>query len=172
MKTHIVLARGVMPVGKNKVPMAQLRELLTTAGFKSVRTYIASGNALLDSNLPEATIAKCVHDLIHTHIGPDLAVLVRTAAELKAAWTKNPFANGSPNHVLIYFFAKPVPENFLKEVVAPGGEQVAVRGREVYVHYPVDIGHSKLRLPKVAKEATARNINTITKLLEISDGHA
>ena len=63
MKTHILLLRGVMPVGKNKVPMAQLRELLTTAGFKSVRTYIASGNVPPDSNLPEATIAKCVHDL-------------------------------------------------------------------------------------------------------------
>jgi uncharacterized protein (DUF1697 family) len=172
MKTYVVLLRGVMPVGKNKVPMARLRELLATAGFKLIRTYIASGNVLLDSNLPEATIAKCVHEVIHTHIGPDLVVIVRTIAELRAALKKCPFANGSPNHVLIYFFAKPVPAHFLKEVLAPGGEEVVVSGREVYVHYPVDIGHSKLKLPKVAKEATARNINTITKLLEISEEHA
>ena len=168
MNTRIILLRGVMPVGKNRVPMARLREVLTKAGFSNVRTYIASGNVLVDSTLTEAAIAKCVRDLIATHIGPDILVLVRTAAEIQAALKNNPFPNGAPNHVLIYFFARPVAGDFLKAVVAPGGEEVVVSGREVYVHYPVDIGHSKLKLPKEAQQATARNINTLAKLLEMS----
>lgn len=171
MNTRIVLLRGVMPVGRNKVPMAQLREVLTNAGFTNVRTYIGSGNVLVDSHLAETAVAKRVHDLIQTHIGPDLLVLVRTAAEIQAALKKNPFPKGEPNHVLVYFFAKPVAEDFLKEVISPGGEQVVVSGREVYVHYPVDIGRSKLKLPKEAKKGTARNINTLAKVLEMISEH-
>ena len=33
MKTFIILLRGVMPTGKNKVAMAQLREVLGKHGF-------------------------------------------------------------------------------------------------------------------------------------------
>ncbi len=128
MNTRIILLRGVMPVGKNRVPMARLREVLTKAGFSNVRTYIASGNVLVDSTLTEAAIAKCVRDLIVIHIGPDILVLVRTAAEIQAALKNNPFPNGAPNHVLIYFFARPVAGDFLKAVVAPGGEEVVVSG--------------------------------------------
>ena len=168
MNTRIILLRGVMPVGKNRVPMARLREVLTQAGFSSVRTCIASGNVLVDIDLAEATLAQRVRGLIHTHIGPDLLVFVRTAAEIQAALKNNPFPNGAQNHVLIYFFARHVAGDFLKAVVAPGGEEVVVSGREVYVHYPVDIGHSKLKLPKEAQQATARNINTLAKLLEMS----
>ena len=45
MKTFAVLLRGVMPTGKNKVPMAQLRQVLTEAGFEGVRTYIPGSAA-------------------------------------------------------------------------------------------------------------------------------
>ena len=51
MSTYIVLLRGVMPSGKNKVPMAQLREVLMRGGFGNVRTYVQSGNVLVDSGL-------------------------------------------------------------------------------------------------------------------------
>ena len=52
MKRYVVLLRAVMPSGRNKVPMAQLREVLSEAGFENVRTYIQSGNALVDTMLP------------------------------------------------------------------------------------------------------------------------
>jgi uncharacterized protein (DUF1697 family) len=52
LKTYVVLLRGVMPTGKNKVPMAQLRDVLSKAGFFNVRTYIQSGNVLVDTHLP------------------------------------------------------------------------------------------------------------------------
>ncbi len=47
-----VLIRGVTPTGKNKVPMAQLRELLELSpDFSSVQTYIQSGNVILETDL-------------------------------------------------------------------------------------------------------------------------
>jgi uncharacterized protein (DUF1697 family) len=38
---------------------------------------------------------------------------------------------------------------------------------EIYVHYPEGIGMSKLRIPS-ATGGTARNLNTIAKLVEIA----
>ena len=49
MARHIVLLRGVNVGGKNRVPMAELREALTDAGFADVRTLLASGNVVLSS---------------------------------------------------------------------------------------------------------------------------
>ncbi len=64
MNTFIILLRGIMPTGKNKVPMALLREVLTKTGFKNVRTYIASGNALVESEFSQREIENRVHELI------------------------------------------------------------------------------------------------------------
>lgn len=53
---YIVLLRGVMPTGKNKLKMADLREKLTRAGYEDVQSYIQSGNVLLisEKNRPKS----------------------------------------------------------------------------------------------------------------------
>ena len=49
---HIILLRGVTPNGKNAIPkMSYLVDILTEAGFQQVRTYIQSGNIILESDL-------------------------------------------------------------------------------------------------------------------------
>ena len=58
MTAYLVLLRGINVGGKNKVPMAQLRSCLEDLGFENVSTYIASGNALLDSPLSAAKVAE------------------------------------------------------------------------------------------------------------------
>lgn len=75
MTTYIILLRGVTPTGKNKVPMGQLRDVLTMAGFRNVRTYIQSGNALVDTELSALETEKRIHDLIKEQIGADLVVV-------------------------------------------------------------------------------------------------
>lgn len=60
-----VLIRGVTPTGKNKVPMAQLRELLgVTRKFTSVQTYIQSGNVIVETELSIPETERVVHDII------------------------------------------------------------------------------------------------------------
>ena len=49
MTGYLVVLRGINVGGKNKVPMAPLRELLGELGFPNVATYIASGNVVLSS---------------------------------------------------------------------------------------------------------------------------
>ncbi len=50
MNTHVVLIRGINVGGKNKVPMAGLKECLEQLGFSNVSTFIASGNVILKSD--------------------------------------------------------------------------------------------------------------------------
>ena len=50
MTTWLALLRGVNLGKHNKVPMAELRPRLTEAGLGNVRTYIQSGNVIVDSD--------------------------------------------------------------------------------------------------------------------------
>jgi uncharacterized protein (DUF1697 family) len=57
----------------------------------------------------------------------------------------------------------------MQNVSAPGGEQVKQGKREIYIYYPDGMGRSKLKLPLIGVAATIRNINTITKLVNLTD---
>src|SRR5215211_9080848 len=58
MTSYLVLLRGINVGGKNKVPMAELRAVLEGLGFENISTYIASGNAFLDSKLSATKVTE------------------------------------------------------------------------------------------------------------------
>jgi uncharacterized protein (DUF1697 family) len=96
-------------------------------------------------------------------MGKPPGVLLRSASEMQAVADGSPFADAKPNQLLITFLSERPPADMLDRLVAPGGEEVAVVGREIYVHYPGGIGRSKLKLPGLAA-GTARNLNTVRRL--------
>lgn len=55
----------------------------------------------------------------------------------------------------------------LEKVTGQATEEVALGVREIYVSYGDGIGKSKLKIP-AAKNGTARNMNTIAKLVEMA----
>jgi len=91
METYIILLRAVMPTGKNKVPMAQLRVTLEKAGLKNVRTYIQGGNAIVKSSMKASDIEKLVHQVIKNDIGVDIIVVARIATQFGKIVENNPF---------------------------------------------------------------------------------
>jgi uncharacterized protein (DUF1697 family) len=42
--------------------------------------------------------------------------------------------------------------------------------REIYVYYPDGMGRSKLKLPLGGAASTVRNINTVMKLVKLTEG--
>ena len=48
--TKIALLRGINVGGHRKVPMAELRQLMTDLGFDQVKTYIQSGNIIFNTD--------------------------------------------------------------------------------------------------------------------------
>lgn len=169
------LLKGVNVGGNRKLPMADLRDFLAGLGLTDVKTLLASGNAVFDSDEKDA--AKLEARLEHearVKLGLDTGWLVRSHAELAAIVKANPFpdaAKAHPNHLLVHFHREPLPSNLLPRA-HDGPERLAAHGRELFVDYPDDVGHSKLpqsmNKAKFPKLATARNWNTVLKLVELT----
>lgn len=164
-----------MPTGKNKVPMAQLREVLSDAGYQNARTYIASGNVLVTSGRSAGSIEKHVHELILKHIGPDLTVIVRTAADLQKALDETPFGKSyDQSRVFYVFFAEPPAPKLVQELLAAdyGDDELAITKRAAYLYIPDNYARAKVNAAYLEKKLgirmTARNLNTITKLIELA----
>jgi uncharacterized protein (DUF1697 family) len=97
LTTYLVLLRGINVGGRNKVPMDALRALLTDLGFRSVRTYIQSGNAVLRSELPAETIAQMIEEAMPERYRLDTSVIrvhVLSRTELEAAIANRPTGFG------------------------------------------------------------------------------
>ena len=58
MKVYIALLRGINVSGKKKIPMADLRAMLTNMGLTNVKTYIQSGNVVFQSKENKTTILE------------------------------------------------------------------------------------------------------------------
>ncbi len=176
MKTYVLLLRGVMPTGKNKVPMAHLREILAADGFSSVRTYIASGNAFVDSVDSAEVVASRVHVLIKTHIGADIVVVARTHADIRRVIDENPFNSVADTSRLFFaFFAEPLDREKIHALNTQdfGDEKLHITKHAAYMYIPGLFGRGKLSGTFLEKKfgvaATVRNFNTIYKVAALSE---
>jgi len=164
MTSYACLLRAVNVGGTGKLPMAELRAMCEAAGFTDVRTYIASGNVVLRSASTARQVQATLEAALADYAGKPVAVLVRTAAEMAAVLDANPFADAAPNRVMVIFLDQPPPPDALHQASGLAGEQFVLGRREIYVHYPDGMGDSKLKISG-AKAGTARNLNTVAKLV-------
>lgn len=114
MITYIVLLRGVNVSGKNKIPMADLRQLLNNLGFQNVQTYIQSGNIILTSDESKSLICKKIKEAIDSQFGFDVPVIARTIKEWKTVINNYPFSFENDKIVAFAFLDKASEEKKLK----------------------------------------------------------
>jgi uncharacterized protein (DUF1697 family) len=79
----------------------------------------------------------------------------------------NPFPQSPPNWTVAIFLDDPPPSDALENIRGQENEEVRLGKREIFVAYGAGMGRSKLRVPAAAR-GTARNINTIAKLVELA----
>ncbi|WP_407564225.1 DUF1697 domain-containing protein [Streptomyces sp. 184] len=180
MSKQIALLRGINVGGKNKVPMAALRAALTDRGFGGVVTYVASGNVVFDDpGTPPEETAAAVGAVVEEEFGLRIAIVVRTRDEIADVIAGNPLPEGAaePARFLAVFLSEPAPADAWFRTVDPASyapDRYEVGDRVVYVWCPGGLGRSKLAADfsgrKLAVTATARNWNTVLKLLELADG--
>jgi uncharacterized protein (DUF1697 family) len=167
MTVFVGLLRAINVGGTGKLPMTELVSLCGECGFKDVKTYIQSGNVVFKTSLSEPKAQAKLERALEAHMGKAVGVTLRSADELEAALAHNPFKKPEPNRVYIMFVNDTLPRNALDKLVNPGPEEVELGQRELFVHYPDGMGRSKLKLPFV-KVGTARNLNTVTKLIALA----
>lgn len=161
MRTHIALLRAVNVGGTGKLPMAELRAIADALGYTNVRTYIASGNLLLDSAQSQAGVRERLERALAAFAGKPVGVVMRSAAELAALLDANPFPEAPGNRVLVSLLNDALPAR--PELRHQRDERVVFAAREVWVHYGDGMAQSKLRIP-AAEAGTARNLNTLRAL--------
>ena len=91
MATSVALPRGINLGATNRIAMPALRAALAEGGFTNVRTYVQSGNIVLDSEPDDdGMLAARVAGLIAERFGLHIAVVVRSRAELAAVVDSDP----------------------------------------------------------------------------------
>ena len=159
MPRHVVLLRGINIGPRNRIAMPALREALEEAGFTDVQTYLQSGNVVLESRAKPETVQRKVEKLIEERFGLEIAVVVRTRAQLAAVVKRNPHAKVAtePKRYQVTFLEQKLPAKVVRELeeVAAPDERVVVAGREVYAWHAKTIARSKLWSKLAGQERSA-----------------
>ncbi len=167
MTVFVALLRAVNVGGTGKLPMTALKSLCEDAGFTDVRTYIASGNVVLRSRLAEAGVKGQIEKRLMAYSGKPIGVIVRTRAEMAAVLDANPFPGRPGNRTVVLFLDETPAVDAIGNATHRRSEEVVTGTREIYLFHPDGIGESKLVLPDM-KKGTARNLNTVAKLVEMA----
>ena len=175
MSTYIALLKGINVGGHKKVPMAELRELLSQSGFENVRTYIQSGNVILQSSeKSNQKIEKTVKEAITNYFGFEVSVLVKTRQDLQRIFNNSSFSEDKKK-ASYFIMLHNTPDNELVKIASEKiyeGETYQIIEDCIYYYSANGFGQSKFDAKfferKLNTFATARNYNTMVKLLSLS----
>lgn len=176
---YAALLRGINVGGSRKVPMADLRTLMTGLGHDGVRTYLQSGQAVFTSDHgDEESLAAELTAAIEKHFGFTVDVIVRDHAYLKAIADNCPYPADEleAKQLHVTYFSAPVDAGRFAEIdqAAFLPEEFRLGDRVLYLYAPNGLGRSKLAemlsRPRFNKGliATSRNWNTVIKLVEMT----
>lgn len=178
MTAVVAMLRGVNVGGHGKISMEELRAICVSLKLHNPKTYIQSGNVVFGAASHEIPkIADRLESAIEKRLAFRPAVFVRSTDDLRAIVGRNPFARRhgfEPAKLAVFFLgdapAKEVRDKLLATKVGP--EEIRCAGRELYIYFPDGMGKSKLPpvLGRTLKmPATARNWNTVNKLLAMAE---
>ncbi|MFE7142275.1 DUF1697 domain-containing protein [Streptomyces sp. NPDC057644] len=178
---YAALLRGINVGGGKRVPMPELRTVLAELGHTAIATHLQSGNAVFRSDSDdEDALAAALEHALHQRFGFAVDCLVRDAGYLAAVADACPFPaaslEGKQLHVI--YFDRPVDASRFEDLEAETflPEEFRLGDRCLYLYAPDGLGRSKLAAalgrPRHVKglTATARNWNTVAKLVEMTRG--
>jgi uncharacterized protein (DUF1697 family) len=188
MARYVALLRGINVGGRNKVAMADLRQVATSLGHTEVATYIQSGNMVFTS--PDTSVgglAVALEEAIAARLGVQPAVVVLSRPELAQVIADNPFPDETAPKCLHAVFRREEmsPEGIAAVAAAQqraqakgSRDEAVVVGRTLFLRTPDGLGRSELaaQLARSAAQTagTARNwatVNRLLAMLEPADGN-
>ena len=176
-RTVIVLLRAIN-VGGRQAPMARLRAACAEAGLANVRSYVASGNLLVDTALDGPALETLVEEVVAREFGFHSDAIARDASAWRTIADTAPFATERverPNMVHLCL-SKRAPTSGAEDRIAEratAGEQVAREGDVLWIDYATGVGRSKLTPALLDRSAgapvTARNWRTVVALRALAE---
>jgi uncharacterized protein (DUF1697 family) len=176
VKTWIALLRGINVGGARMLPMKRLVAVLEGEGYRSVRTYIQSGNVVFQSSQGTArTVGTRIAQLIQKEFEFDVPVMTLSDTELSEAIRNNPFplAVAEPRYFHACFLAEKPSRPDLASLtqLKTAKEEYALKGRVFYMYTPDGAGNSKLASGverALGVDTTCRNWRTLNQLQDMS----
>ena len=174
MPTWIVFQRAVN-VGGRKYPMAELRSLLTDAGYADVETHIQTGNIRLSSPIrSRAKLETELEKLFAADRGFEVATIVYSRDEVvqvaqDADRVAAPHPPAYAHYVELLRAAPSAADAALIEGQQLAGQRAIVQGRAVHLLFDIPFGESKPPSAAVKRAlgvSTNRNVKVIRALVE------
>jgi uncharacterized protein (DUF1697 family) len=178
MPAYIAMLRGINVGGQKPVRMEQLRESCAALGFRSIETYVQSGNIVfLDEKKSPSNLSKSISEAILGDFGFRVPVLVKKAKEMGEVIKRNPFLKETgidPSKLHVTFLPEAASKDALKslERLPTKPDRFYVGRQEIYLYCPGGYGKTKLSNTAFEKalsmETTTRNWKTVGTLLEMA----
>jgi uncharacterized protein (DUF1697 family) len=175
---YVALLRGINVGGRNKVPMADLRQTMTDAGYDRVRTYIQSGNVLFRSDVARRSLEPAIEEVLAARFGVPIVVVVRSHEELRRIVQRAPEGFGAaPDmyHSDVVFLKQPLTAKQAMGVVQlREGVDQAWPGTGVVYFARLSAQRTRSRMSRIVAAPeyqlmTIRSWATATKLLAVLD---
>ncbi|MEX2573695.1 MAG: DUF1697 domain-containing protein [Balneolaceae bacterium] len=172
MNRYIALFRGINVGGRNSLSMKDLAGILEDTGCVNIRTYIQSGNVVLDTDERSRAAGEIGARILEQH-GFEPKLLMLDVKDFKTAIENNPFDtnNGKALHFFFLESEPEYPDVEKLEGLKTDSEEFELHRSVFYLHAPDGIGRSKLAgnvEKSMGVSVTARNWNTVLKLQEMA----
>jgi uncharacterized protein (DUF1697 family) len=177
MERQVALLRGINVGRSVRVSMADLSHLLAGAGYGQIKTHVQSGNVVLSAEATGADLEQELERLLHDQLDSPIRVVVRNRAQMAAVVEADPLAAVAdiPKLKHVSFLGAELDPAIARELQAKAEdlapERLVVGGREIYTWHPGGMQSSPtarlLTDKRLGTTVTARNWNTVTKLLEL-----
>jgi uncharacterized protein (DUF1697 family) len=178
MPVYIAMLRGINVGPHKRMKMEKLRASCEALGCQQVKTYIQSGNVVLQAaKLSASSLAKRIQERIVADFGFASDVILRTREEMQKIIQGNPLSkeegiDSSKLHV-VFLSEAPAPPAVKKlESLTLAPDRVRHSGKEIYFYFPNGVSGSSLwkhNLDRVLSvTGTMRNWNTVNKLNEMA----
>lgn len=174
MALTVSFLRGVNVGGRNKIRMADLREMAADLGLVNVRSLLQSGNLVFETAQSDLTVVQLALEAeIRRAFSLDIRVIPRSSEDFLNIFSGHPFSAEQlrePRKAAVVFLSD-MPEATAVEALGasnPGAEEIHAAGRELYIFYTDGMARSRLDNKRIERAlgliGSARNWNTCEKL--------
>lgn len=173
-KKYVALLRGINVGGNNRVEMKKLKQVFESLGFDAVSTYINSGNVLFESDQSDtdALVAK-IEKALNDSFGFPLKIVLRDKRTLESVCKAIPpdWENNAEQKSDVLFLWDAFQKKSTIDLIDtnPNADTLKYASGSILWNVKKKV-FTKSRMKKfigtiVYKNMTARNVNTVRKLL-------
>ncbi len=174
MPRYVAFLRGINVGGHKIVKKEKLQETFTSLGFKDVSTFKQSGNVIFDAESKDTDIIRvAIQQKLSQLTGSDIAVFLRTVAQLEEIIKNNPFPNAEEGASYLVTFMRDKQPNSTVRMAIPKSTAEIIQIKD-FEAYSITRGHGDGAKPnpyiesKYKTQATTRNLNTIREIVQLN----